>query len=154
MTESRSHEFSRADAQRIAAQHDEIRTLIARLEDRFAHRFTGDRGLADAGTLLRNLERRMTEHFELEEKLGFLDRAVEAAPRLARRAVALRQQHGTLEAHLHLLLEAAPEARDSDDQWRKSAEAFRLFVAELARHEEVENELEIEANMDDLGGGD
>ena len=154
MPRNQSLESTDADLRRVEAQHKEIQTLLARIEDRFGNHFTGNHGLADVGRLLSNLEKRLTEHFALEEKVGFLDRALEVAPRLSRRASGLRKQHESLEKNLRELLKAAEGAMNPDDSWRRTAADFRRFAAELRRHEKAEDELEIAAHMDDLGGGD
>ena len=154
MPRNRSPEPTAADLRRIEAQHLEIRTLVARLEDRFGNHFTGNHGRADVGRLLSSLESMLTHHFALEEKLGFIDRALEVAPRLSRKASLLREQHASLEKSLRELIEGADGARNSDDRWQRTAADFRHFAVELRQHEEAEDEIEFEAHMNDLGGGD
>jgi hypothetical protein len=97
-------------------------------------------------------------HFALENALGYLDDALEVAPRLDRRAKALRNEHEVLFADFCEIVDEAEALLDIQPKPRRSvtrvAVLFFDFQARLQAHEAREVELILEAFDDDVGCGD
>lgn len=96
-------------------------------------------------------------HFALENAYGYLDDALEIAPRLSRRARALRGEHEQLFADFCAIIGKAEGLLDDDQPHHKLTHVAVLFFDFQARfqaHEACENELIFEAFDDDLGVGD
>ena len=110
---------------------------------------------AEALRHLEYLARELSEHFAGEEAPdGMFAKALDAAPRLERRVLALRGQHAPLRAELKQILEDAAYAGVAADVWRRVAEAFDVFAAGLRAHELAENRIVTDAYLEDLGAGD
>lgn len=97
--------------------------------------------LADLASALRELLTLLQAHFAREEEGGFFERIQVAWPHTARACTRLQSEHGTLLARFQRL-QAETEAGPL------TGEALPVFVAraqslskDLARHEELENEL-------------
>jgi hypothetical protein len=134
---------------RLQSVEDMLRTLAGRSPQEGTESTLG----IGARSLLNDLHVRLTKHFTLEDRGGYLTDALAAAPRLSRRIEALHQQHGTLSEQLDGVLENARIAVRSGE-WKTIEAQFRAFSAALRAHEEEENKVTREAFMDDLGGGD
>lgn len=102
------------------------------------------------------LRDQLAMHFALEEAYGYFEDPVSVAPRLARQAGLLRNQHRTLFVWVCDLSEAAEQLRDQGAEARLEMlrEAFWNFDEELRRHEDAENSLILQAFDDDIGVGD
>jgi iron-sulfur cluster repair protein YtfE (RIC family) len=110
--------------------------------------------LMRAMSLLTALRRELQEHFSLEESVGFLKAATEAAPRLSRRAGQIGREHAEMDAALGEILDGLLSSQTSPDRWPGLAESFAEFSRTLRVHEQAEEQVLREAFMDDLGGGD
>lgn len=96
-------------------------------------------------------------HFSLENAFGYLDHALELAPRLCRRARALRTEHDALFADFRDIVEESEQLLYHEQprrQLTRVAVKFFDFQARLQAHEARENELIFEAFDDDVGVGD
>jgi hypothetical protein len=106
---------------------------------------------------LGELRDQMALHFALEEAYGYFEDPVEVAPRLARQAAALRDEHQTLYADLCKLVDRA-ERMFYDDQPAELAlwisPQFLRFETALRSHEARETELIYDAYDSDIGVGD
>jgi len=135
-----------ADARReIAAEHRQIRSLVAELET--------TRDLEELLPRLAGLRELLMSHFAREEAPGGLHRMVDrAAPRLAGPIQALFDEHRELLAHLDGLEERTRACLEGP------VAASRGSAADLCRglheHEAAETELLAGALYDDIGVGD
>ena len=120
----------------------------------------GEKGEEGEGTLMRAmslltaLRRELKEHFVLEERVGFLAAAAEAAPRLSRRASLLGREHADMDAAVARILEDLLANQKLPERWAALVESFARFSETFLAHERAEGEMVREAFMDDLGGGD
>lgn len=112
------------------------------------------RDLADR---LGQLRDRLAMHFALEEAYGYLDDALQQAPRLSERAAQLRGEHRELYLALWNLAERA-EAQAYRELPHGSlgslVREFHWFDTALKTHEARENQLIQDALDSDLGAGD
>jgi iron-sulfur cluster repair protein YtfE (RIC family) len=104
-------------------------------------------------SLLTALRRELKEHFALEESVGFLAAAADAAPRLSRRASRLTREHADVDAALARLLQDLLSSQKSPERWATLLEVFAGLSETLLAHERAEEEMVRQAFMDDLGGG-
>ncbi len=104
-------------------------------------------------TLLSDLGRQFPEHFELEEKNGYMEEALAVAPRYAKRAKALMEEHPRLSQEIFTIVKAAQTAGDSSIAWRGVHERFKQLTLDVLAHEEAENDIMESAFLDDLGSG-
>ena len=98
-------------------------------------------------------------HFAMEEKLGYLDEAIDVAPRLCREAQRLRNEHGTLYEELSNIADVAIELCYHAPEGRSEAfgairRQYFQFASRLKRHNMSEEDLIIDALYFDIGGGD
>jgi iron-sulfur cluster repair protein YtfE (RIC family) len=151
----------RAFFRRIRSDHERLFDLLGSVEGDISLGFSAmasdgarSRARAEVLELLGELEIRLTEHFAHEEQAGFLENALQAAPRLSRRAGHLKGAHEKLSSLLNRLTERAERAAvDDDEAWRAIAAQFESFRERLRDHEHEEDELIQQALLDDLGGG-
>ena len=121
-----------------------------------AEKERGDEGeatLMRAMSQLTALRRELKEHFVLEERVGFLAAATEAAPRLSRRANRLSREHADMNAAVARILEDLLSSQKLPERWAALVESFARFSETLLAHEQAEEEIVREAFMEDLGGG-
>jgi iron-sulfur cluster repair protein YtfE (RIC family) len=104
-------------------------------------------------SLLTALRRELKEHFALEESVGFLAAAADAAPRLSRRASRLTREHADVDAALARLLQDLLSSQKAPERWATLLEVFAGLSETLLAHERAEEEMVRQAFMDDLGGG-
>lgn len=134
-----------ATRREIAAEHRQIRALVAELEA------TGD--LEALLPRLAELRGLLRSHFAREEAPGGLHRVVDgSAPRLAGSVQALFDEHRELLALVDALAERARACLEGPigEVRRKVAELCRGLHA----HEAAETELLAGALYEDIGGGD
>lgn len=108
------------------------------------------------GTLTR-LRDQLAMHFALENAYGYLDGAIDLAPRLCQRARLLRAEHEVLYTDFCELSDGAEELLHQvrqHQQVTRLAVLFFDFQARFQAHEACENELIFEAFDDDVGVGD
>jgi hemerythrin-like domain-containing protein len=96
-------------------------------------------------------------HFALEEAYGYFEDPLDVAPRLCRRAEALRAEHADLYAKICRVVDRAEQLQYSGadaDASQQVAEELKTFLDQFESHETRENELVLEAFYDDIGVGD
>jgi hypothetical protein len=107
--------------------------------------------------LLGQLRDQVAMHFSLEEAYGYLEDALDVAPRLSRRADQLRSEHYELYSQLCRLADRAEQVlyhETGDETIAHLAAEFRAFSERFHLHERHESDLIVEALDDDLGVGD
>ncbi len=88
------------------------------------------------------LRDQLAMYFALEEAYGYFENPLEAAPRLADQAAALKDEHAGLFVAACQLAEVAESLGDSQRHgWmlQRMAEMFQDFDAQLSKHESAEN---------------
>jgi hypothetical protein len=141
----------------IKEDHHELRQLLREADQHLAVPRVPQGGPQRLVDLLARLRDRVAMHFSLEESFGYFDDALTVAPRLSKRAEVLRAQHQTLFLDCCGLVERAERLLYHESHHgtlRGLAEAFVAFEVRLRRHEAAENELIMQAFMEDVGGGD
>lgn len=122
--------------EQIPKQHEQLRSLFEKLA-------AGGQG--EAGAVLGQLQELLPEHFAHEELAGgFFDEVLETAPRYAAQVERLRGEHAWALDELASLV----ARRDY------SAGDLAAFARRLQEHEQVENQLLMDALEIDLGVGD
>jgi hypothetical protein len=146
--ESGGSRRAREEHQAIGADLDAIEALLTQLGALES----------DAEQALRRLEhlaRELPEHFSWEEAAdGIFAKALDVAPRLERRVLALRKRHAPLGSEIQQILEDAGYAGVAPDAWRRVAKRFGAFAKALRNHERAEDRLIADAYLQDLGSGD
>lgn len=108
--------------------------------------------------LLRRLYGAVKYRFEMEEALGYMEDAVNVAPRLCRKAELLLDQHQSLLDDLQQIVELAHlRLRDTDRSKPGLAsvrDPFAIFLDRFSAHEADENDLIVDSLYFDIGGGD
>lgn len=136
----------------LSAMLLELLELVSQIRWRHA---SGQEAEIEAGAcavLLAHLERTLMRHFAAEERGGYLQDVLDAAPWLQRRVELLEGEHGALAAVLHRLCErVAGDAMPPD--WSRVQADLQRFATHLLEHENVENRMMQQALLDDLGGG-
>lgn len=133
-------------AETLRAQHSEIRECIADLQAMPS----GERKIRE---LLARLETLLRDHFELEERGGYLEEALTRAPQLSSTATRLVKEHGSLLGRIRDLHERARSTSADDLRDAAFAESVGQFAEQLHDHEIAENRLLQDAYLEDRGGG-
>ena len=95
----------------------------------------------------------MAHHFLFETgSSGFFAEVLEAAPVVASQLQALAEEHVSLQAQLHRVVEDAQWADQAPDAWDRVVERFDAFTAQLRRHEHDEDCVVADALTQDEGG--
>jgi predicted RNase H-like nuclease (RuvC/YqgF family) len=157
----RSGEPQRELVERFHREHDELqgmlRALRERVRDAAARTGTGGGGArarSEAESLAGELEQRLPQYFTAEERVGFLSEAVNQAPRLSRRADALRAECAQLAEGLSALRTRMRSAGRATRRWQDLDAECRRFAEAYHDHESRENQLIHEAWSVDVGSVD
>ncbi len=147
--ESPEHQAYRA----ILAQHQELKALLARIDDALAARKAT---IPEVGDLLGQLGDRLVKHFATEEDGGYFAEALAHAPQLVSKANQLLAQHPKMrtQAQRFVVELDGPGAGGADAWWEETSRRFRAFREELLKHETRENALLQEAYSRDIGSHD
>jgi RNA polymerase-binding transcription factor DksA len=94
----------------------------------------------------------LDEHFQNEEKGGYLRAALDAAPQFERRARYLNGQHPEFSRRLSTIQAKLPDLPPLPLPWSQLQLDIQSLVEDLIEHEEEENEILSAAFLDDLGG--
>jgi len=108
----------------------------------------------EMGNQLQKLRDMLVAHFADEERGGYLAPALAIAPRFAREAAELEQQHARFLDTLDRFASNLKEAKQSFGSWEQVRKEFDAFVEELQNHERAENKIMQAAFGDDIGPGD
>ena len=108
-------------------------------------------------TLLGRLRDQLAWHFALEEKAGFVEDIVRAAPRLSTEALRLQDEHESLFIELSSLADLGAAAVNSDVPLYHQLllrQRFFDFQQHLQQHDDREDELMMESLYLDIGGSE
>ena len=146
----------RAESQALRLQHQRLRqhidTLDSLLETMLHFETSSDVQRASARLLLADFARELCDHLSFEEENGCLRRAAEAAPRFARRAGALLEEHATFRRRAWVIAVRATQAEEDSAAWEPVAKEFGELCDALRLHEEAESDVLHGAYRVDLGG--
>lgn len=99
-----------------------------------------------------DIREHLQQHFDSEERDGYLGPALNVAPRYSEEAEELRAQHVRL---LQTLDALGARLRTGDHEvWNNACAEIAAFVNELETHEHAENNIVQAAFNDDTGAGD
>ncbi len=154
---ARTVSINAAFLQEIKDDHHELRQLLHHTGIMLNRPRWMPADLSRLVELLSKLRDQVAMHFSLEEAYGYLDDAVDVAPRLSRRAEQLRSEHYDLYSQLCRLADRAEQVlyhETGETELAALAEAFCLFSERFGAHERHESDLIVEALDVDLGVGD
>lgn len=136
----------------VLAEHRDLFQLMQSVRAAFASADapTGERR-ADVLTSLHVLRDHLAEHFQQEERGGFLEEAVTRVPRLSSAVRSILAQHPMLLAELDSLIAGLEPVADGADAWRRGDRTFETFSAHMSAHERNENAVVQEGYNEDLG---
>ena len=138
--------------QENAARHQELKALLARIEQGLEERTATVDEVSDMLGLLGD---RLVKHFAMEEDGGYFADVLLHAPQLISKANALLAQHPKMCAQAKdLAAEISIRKQARPDWWQHTVELFRAFREELTRHERQEDGLLQEAYTRDIGAND
>ncbi len=149
-------ESSEALARTLGLQHSSLHRhagalaeVLTALEGRAGEEPGRD---VSARLLLADFAQELCDHLDFEEQNECLELAAEAEPRLSRRVVALREEHGTFRRWARTLTEAALAAAAEERAWAEVWRSFEALCEALRDHEAAEAEVLQEAYLLDIGG--
>ncbi len=137
--------------QAILAGHQELKTLLERIEQVLA---TRSQSIEETCHLLAQLGDRLVKHFALEEQEGYFEEAVQHAPQFVAKANRLLAQHPKMCSQAQSLVAEANDRSAQSDWWETTHRLFLAFRDELLRHERAEDRLLQEAYNLDIGSHD
>jgi len=154
MPMSRDRELARA----IAREHTEVHRRVDEVQ-REVERLGAESGPAHTPgglhTLLASLAEHLQQHFELEERGGFLGGHGAQHTGTQRVVDDLVAQHRDFESRIATLLDGAERADTSQTSLSDAfVEGLQQFITDLLAHEHRENELIQELIGRDVGTGD
>lgn len=152
---SNAHLRHRESLRELESQHERLGALLSSLTLEVG-RLVSSGSLETSAEILElfaDLECRLPEHFEFEERGGYLSDTLAIAPRLSKRAQQLREDHDKFATWLTKLVASARRAGTAPRNWAALAARLHDFTQALRYHELEENRLIQEALMDDEGGG-
>ncbi len=156
-TSQRTVTINAAFLREIKLDHLELTRLLSQTETLFSQGVPSWTEKRKAFDLLAKVRDRLAMHFSLEEAYGYMEDALEVAPRLTGRAFSLRAQHSELYRCIAALSEFSEDlvSRNTQrDDLKKLSVQVTGFLERLRAHESAENELILEALDDDVGVGD
>jgi hemerythrin-like domain-containing protein len=138
----------------LLAEHQELMEKIADLE-KFWHE-VDELGIGpkcqELADRVAGIRSHLQQHFDAEERGGYLGPALAVAPRFTQEADELRAQHVTM---LQTLDSLGGRLRSGDHElWNAVCSEIEAFVRELEHHEHRENGIMQAAFNDDGGVGD
>ena len=114
-------------------------------------RCTANSAADDVVAALNSLRTHLHDHFEKEERGGFLEESVTRIPRLAKAVAAVLADHPRLLAEIDALIDSLPTGTITLEAWRSCSEGFERFAGHLVAHERRENAVVQEGYNEDLG---
>ena len=108
----------------------------------------------EMGLRIKALRDSLADHFEVEERDGYLAPALDVAPRFTRQASELQRQHQQFLEVLDRFIEQLQTCDSSIRCWQDARQEFEDFLDQLLEHERAENTIVQSAFTEDLGSGD
>jgi iron-sulfur cluster repair protein YtfE (RIC family) len=129
---------------KVLDEHRSLRALLGQLEDTLAHPPEAAERPGWIGTLgetLEDLRGKLEKHFRSEEENGFFEEIETSWPNASARCDLLKQEHGTLLAHLDEVLAGTIARPTADAPFQTLVVRTCSLIKDLTHHEERENEL-------------
>jgi hypothetical protein len=114
----------------------------------------GARKFGEMAFRVQELRKLLAEHFEEEERDGYLASALAVAPQFSIQAADLCRQHRQFLDQLDNLIARVRDSEPSSDYWRTAREELEQFLVDLRRHERSENAIVQTAFQVDVGTKD
>jgi hypothetical protein len=114
----------------------------------------GARKFGEMAFRVQELRDLLAEHFEGEERDGYLASALAVAPHLSVQAADLCRQHPQFLDRLDNVIARVRDSEPSSDYWRTARDELEQFLADLRQHERSENAIVQTAFRDDVGTTD
>jgi len=130
----------------LLAQHRELHDLLVDARAGLA-----SQACAAARERLVTLRDHLSQHFEQEERGGFLEESLTRMPRLAADVRKVLADHPRLLAELDGLINCLSAEDIGRDAWRQAGHDFEAFASHLLAHERSENAVVQEGYNEDLG---
>ncbi|HEX3998704.1 MAG TPA: hemerythrin domain-containing protein [Pirellulales bacterium] len=156
VTAQRTLTINAAFLQEIKEDNRELRQLLEETGGLLARPHEAGIELRRVARLLGKLRDQLAMHFSLEEAYGYFDDGIDVAPRLSRRAEALRSQHPRLFVALCDLVEEAEQLVYHERPLGAGdlASGFARFHRQFQQHEAEEISLVVQMFNEEIGGGD
>jgi hypothetical protein len=133
----------------LSQAHAALLDDLAKLEDA-TRAIVGD-GLGLVCTRLSATRAHVLEHFQFEEKDGYMDKVRKREPRFERTIQELYNEHGRLAQSIDALVEEANAARELTDGFRQR---IREWIECVRKHEARESRLVLDAFNSEVGAED
>lgn len=114
----------------------------------------GTRKFGEMAFRIEELRDFLAEHFEEEERDGYLASVLELAPHLTAQASVLCRQHRLFLSRLDDLIARVRCPEPPATLWRSARDEIAQFVSDLRQHEQAENAIVQGAFEDDVGASD
>lgn len=139
----------------LLGQHRDLHARLLALRASFAdeHPAAGPPLTAIRDRLL-DLRHHLRDHFEQEERGGFLEESIARMPRLSGAAREVVAEHPRLLAELDTLIDRLPMRDISQEVWEAAVSGFATFTDHLLAHERNENAVVQQGYNEDFGFGD
>ena len=139
----------------LLCQHRDLHARLLALRADFADEHAAAQPpLAAIRDRLLDLRDHLRDHFEQEEKGGFLEESIARMPRLSGAAREVVAEHPRLLAELDTLLESLPMRDIRREAWDAAVLGFATFTDHLLAHERNENAVVQQGYNEDFGFGD
>lgn len=135
----------------VKAEHEELAELLDAIRGALS---SAERERNQIEGLVERLSTAVALHFEHEESGGYLQEALDRAPRFTGQADSLRLQHDGLREEIEKLRMLLHSGVESAAWWTRIDSDFQRFASQLLQHEHAENQLLQQAFTDDIGTGD
>jgi hypothetical protein len=136
-------------------QHQSLSRRIAELRKWWSELDgLGARKFGEMAFRMQELRDLLTEHFEEEERDGYLASALAVAPHFSVQAAELCRQHPHFLDRLDSQIARVRDSEPSSDDWRAARDELEQFLTDLRRHERSENAIVQTAFQVDVGTKD
>jgi hypothetical protein len=138
----------------LLGQHRDLHARLLALRADFAANATPAPPLDAIRHRLTDLRDHLCDHFDQEEKGGFLEESIARMPRLSAAARDVVAEHPQLLAELDALLADLPVGDIREEAWQAAGRGFATFTDHLLAHERNENAVVQQGYNEDFGFGD
>jgi len=114
----------------------------------------GTRKFGEMAFRMQELRDLLAEHFQQEERDGYLASALAVAPQFVAQAPDLCKQHQQFLDRLDKMIAKVRDSEPASDYWRTARDELEQFLADLRRHEASENAIVQTALHGDAGTTD
>jgi hypothetical protein len=136
-------------------QHQSLSRRIAELRKWWSELDAlGARKFGEMAFRMQELRDLLKEHFEEEERDGYLASALAVAPHFSVQAAELCRQHPHFLDRLDNQIARVRDSEPSSDYWRAARDELEQFLSDLRRHERSENAIVQAAFQVDVGTKD